>query len=54
MFRNMWCAAALAAAMLPAQAQDVKQLERRVQELEQRVAEMRRSRALTRSIRTFP
>ena len=39
MYRNMWCAAALAAAMLPAQAQDVKQLERRVQELEQRVAE---------------
>ncbi len=39
MYRNMWCAAALATAMLPAQAQDVKQLERRVQELEQRVAE---------------
>lgn len=39
MFRNMWCAAALAAAMLPAHAQDLKQLEQRVQELEQRVGE---------------
>jgi len=39
MYRNMWCAAALAAAMLPAQAQDLRQLEQRVQELEQRVGE---------------
>jgi hypothetical protein len=39
MYRNMWCAAALAAAVLPAHAQDVKELERRIQELEQRVAQ---------------
>ncbi len=39
MYRNMWCAAALAAAVLPAHAQDLKELEQRIQELEQRVAQ---------------
>ena len=44
MFRKMWCAAALAAAMLPARAQDatreeVKILQQRVDELERRVQE---------------
>ena len=43
MYRNMWCAAALAAAMLPAHAQDpavrdeLKKLQQRVQELEKRL-----------------
>lgn len=44
MFRKLWCAAALAAAMLPARAQDatreeVKILQQRVDELERRVQE---------------
>ena len=44
MLRNMWCAAALAAAMLPAHAQDptreeVKILQQRVDELERRLQE---------------
>ena len=43
MYRNMWCAAALAAAMLPAQAQDagtrdeLRKLQQRVEELDKRV-----------------
>lgn len=44
MFRKMWCAAVLAAAMLPAHAQDatreeVRQLQQRVDELERRAQE---------------
>jgi hypothetical protein len=43
MYRNMWCAAALAAVMLPAQAQDagtrdeLRKLQQRVEELDKRV-----------------
>src|SRR5205809_8145804 len=43
MFRNTWCAMALAVAMLPAYGQDVrealKQLQQRIQQLEKRLQE---------------
>src|ERR1041384_8133133 len=49
MLRRMWCAAALAAAMLPASAQDttredVKILQQRVDELERRMQEAAQAR----------
>ena len=43
MFRSMWCAMALAVAMLPAYGQDVReelrQLQQRIQQLEKRLSE---------------